>query len=289
MEETNKYAHQVLGVDCGPPRWTDVTPVDIWAFLGFAILMGINHLPALHHYWSKDEQLHYKPIADLAIWRFLHFTDNGALSSGTGDAALSSRTGDAALSSPPLDRLWKVRPVIDSVLAACRTLYRPNREQAIDEAMVAFKGRSSMKQYLPMKPVKRGFKIWVRADSHNGYISEFECYTGKKGDTTEVGLGRSVVTRLTRDLVGKNHHIYIDSFFSSVSLYSNLLADKVYCTGTVRSNRRNFPPDLKDVAKRGLGSRGERMTRQEGNICVTVWQDIRPVAFFFFFFFFFFL
>ena len=211
VEQINKYAHQVLGVDCGPPRWTDVTPEDIWAFFGFAILMGINRLPALHHYCSKDEQLHYKPIADriprdrfLAIWRFLHFTDNSALSSGTGDAALSS---------PPSDRLWKVRPVIDSVLAACRTLYRPNREQAINEAMVAFKGRSSMKQYFPTKPVKRGFKIWVRADSHNGYVSEFECYTGKKGDTSEVGLGGSVVTRLTRDLVGKNHHIYMDSFF----------------------------------------------------------------------------
>ena len=38
-------------------------------------------------------------------------------------------------------------------------------------------------------------------------------YTGKKGDTTEVGLGGSVVMRLTRDLVGKNHHIYMDSFF----------------------------------------------------------------------------
>ena len=60
-----------------------------------------------------------------------------------------------------------------------------------------------MKQYLPKKPVKRGFKVWVCADSHDGYISQFECYTGKKGDTAEVGLGRNVVIRLTQDLVGK--------------------------------------------------------------------------------------
>ena len=92
--------------------------------------------------------------------------------------------------------------------------------QAVDEAMIGFKGRSSMKQYLPMKPVV--FKIWVCADSHNGYICQFECYTGWQGDTTEVGLGSLVVTRLMRDLVGK--HIYMDSFFSSVSLYHNLLA-----------------------------------------------------------------
>ena len=59
----------------------------------------------------------------------------------------------------------------------------------------------------------------------------------------------------------------MDNFFSSVS----------YCSGTVRSNRR-FLPDLKCVMKRGLAQRGDVMTRQDGNICVSVWQDTRPVA-----------
>ena len=136
-----------------------------------------------------------------------------------------------------------------------------------------------MKQYLPKKPIKRGFKIWVRADGHNGYVCEFECYTGRKGDTTEVGLGGSVVTRLTRDLVGKSCHIFVDSFFSSVTLYHRLLSDNIYCTGTLLSNRRNFPPDLKDVAKRGLGKRGDKVARQDGNVSVCVWQDTRPVTF----------
>ena len=102
---------------------------------------------------------------------------------------------------------------------------------------------------------------------------------GRKGDTTEVGLGGSVVTRLTRDLVGKNFHIYMDSFFPSVSLYRNLLADNIYCTGTLRTNRCNFPPNLKDVAKRGLACRGDSVVRQDGNVCVTAWQDSRPVTF----------
>lgn len=79
--------------------------------------------------------------------------------------------------------------------------------------MVAFKGRSSMKQYMPMKPTKRGFKVWVRADSSNGYVSQFQCYTGKAGNTSEVGLGGNVVTTLTRELVGKNYSVYMDNFF----------------------------------------------------------------------------
>ena len=176
---------------------------DLWAFFGFSILMGINHLPSIRHYWSNDPQLHYEPVAGriardrfLFIWRFLHFTDKTIPPS----------------SSPP-DRLWKIRPVIDAVVAACRTNFRPHREQAVDEAMVAFKGRSSMKQYLPMKPVKRGFKMWVRSDSHNGYICQFECYTGQKGTTAEVSLGGEVVTRLMRDLVGKKISCVYGQFF----------------------------------------------------------------------------
>ena len=116
-----------------------------------------------------------------------------------------------------------------------------------------------MKQYLPKKPIKREFKMWVRADSHNGYISQFECYTGKKGDTAEVGLGGNVVKHLTRDPVGKNYHIYMDNFFSSVSFYKSLLLDKIYPTGTLRSNRRYFPPELKPLVKRGWQGRGTRL------------------------------
>ena len=63
-------------------------------------------------------------------------------------------------------------------------MYNPNKQVSIDEAMIPYKGQSSKKQYLPKKPVKRGFKIWMRGDSINGYISELEVYTG---DKVEVG------------------------------------------------------------------------------------------------------
>ena len=44
VNETNNYARQVLG-DAGSGKWEDVDADDIWAFLGFALLMGINRLP----------------------------------------------------------------------------------------------------------------------------------------------------------------------------------------------------------------------------------------------------
>ena len=41
VEQTNVYARLVLG-DARP--WREVTENDIWAFFGFCILMGINHV-----------------------------------------------------------------------------------------------------------------------------------------------------------------------------------------------------------------------------------------------------
>ena len=75
---------------------------------------------------------------------------------------------------------------------------------AVDEAMIRFQWRSSLKQYMPLKPTKRGIKVCVLGDSHNGYLWKFEVYTGKQGDTVEKGLAAHVVKSRTEDLKGQN-------------------------------------------------------------------------------------
>ncbi len=269
VEQTNLYAAQVLG-ETAATRWTEVTDSDIRAFLGFAILMGVNQLPALVHYWRRNPIFRYSPIADrisrdrfLDFWRFLHFVDN---------TTLPDR------SDPGYDRLGKVRPIITAVEQACMLNCNGTRDQSIDEAMIAFKGRSSMKQYMPKKPTKRGFKVWVRSDSANGYVCQMDVYTGKQGSTTEVGLGGNVITRLTRALVGQHYSVYMDNFFSGIPLFKRLLDDDIYATGTLRTNRKFFPSDLLPAAQRGLTSRGDLQFRQDGNLVATVWQDTKPMA-----------
>ena len=79
-----------------------------------------------------------------------------------------------------------------------------------------------------MKPVKRGIKVWVRADSHNGYFSQFDVYRGKGSNTSpELGLGGSVVKQLMRPLVGKYHYVFMDNFFTSPALFDVLLRDGI--------------------------------------------------------------
>jgi len=69
--------------------------------------------------------------------------------------------------------------------------------------MIKYKGHTSLKQYMPMKPIKRGIKMWCGTDSHSGYLCDYDIYTGHHRDGVEKGLGYSVVTRLCKGIKEK--------------------------------------------------------------------------------------
>ena len=56
--------------------------------------------------------------------------------------------------------------------------YIPGCELAVDEAMIGFKGRYFLKQYLPGKPTKWGIKAWGLADCANGNLLKCDIYKG---------------------------------------------------------------------------------------------------------------
>ena len=61
--------------------------------------------------------------------------------------------------SDDFDQLYKIRPFLEDLKTNFKLQYDPHREQAVDEALVKFKGRTSLKQYMPMNPIKRGIKL----------------------------------------------------------------------------------------------------------------------------------
>ena len=200
VDESNRYAKQVMGEEAYQ-KWSPITVEELRAFFGFNILMGIVHLPAIDDYWSRDPHTRYAPIADKIsrqrfrdISRYLQFVDNDRL---------------APRDDPSYDQLGKVRPLINHLSERFEEVYQPTRNVAVDEAMIKFQGRSSLKQYMPKKPVKRGIKVWVLGDSANGYFSKFKVYTGKEKER-EQGLGEHVVKTLTKGLEHKHHHVFFD-------------------------------------------------------------------------------
>ena len=156
------------------------------------------------------------------------------------------------------DKLYKLRPLIDSLNNNYAKLYNVSHYVSVDESMIRFKGRSSLKQYNPMKPIKRGYKLWSLADM-DGYLNKFTIYQGKNDKRTDdtmpkyFGLGDKVVYEMTKSLHGKYHEVYIDNFFTSVPLMEYLFSHQVLSCGTLRTNKKYLPKNLKadKVLQRG--------------------------------------
>ena len=207
--ETNKYAKEVLGDKSN--TWTMTTIQEIRAHLRFQMLKGIKHLPSDDDYWKKDPHLYYHPIASRItrdrfkeLGRYLHFVDNLSLP-GRGD--------------PHFDKLGKIRPIIDHLSKRFTLVYKPGQEVSVDETMIEFQGHSTLKQYMPTKPIEPGLKVWVLADSNNRYFCKFRIYTGNGDFNDDKILGKFVVHNLTSELRDKLNHVYFDNFFTSPNVY----------------------------------------------------------------------
>ena len=127
--------------------------------------------------------------------------------------------------------LQRVDPVIDHLKERFKSAYYPHCEVSIDEAMIPFKGRSSMKHLKP------GFKVWVIADATNGYIYDLNVYIGATRGGRETALGEKVVPD---SIKGRHHRLYFDNYFTSVNLLLKLLENGTYACGTIRTNRKFY-------------------------------------------------
>jgi hypothetical protein len=220
--------------------WTDTTLPEIKAYIAMNIAMGLRGHTAMKDIWSIRSSLHDAYLSKIisrdrfsALSKYFHIADyTGAVQD---------------YRDPNYDPMHKVRPMIDLFNTRAPHLYRPKQHLSVDEAMIAFKGRHHAKQYMPKKPIKRGFKVWVCAESDTGYALKVEVYEGKARtdariqQRSEYGMGYDVVMELIQAYQGKNHVISFDRFFSSVTLAEHLLQRKTYMNSTVLMTRKGLP------------------------------------------------
>ncbi|KAB0804596.1 hypothetical protein PPYR_01566 [Photinus pyralis] len=263
--QTNLYANQTNLQKSKSTSITPTTKCEFMAFLGINILMGIKVLPSYRDHWSSSPDLHDPYISQLMnVNRFswilgnLHLNDNEVM----------PKKGQ-----PGFDKLFKLRPFLDVMQQKFEACFSLTECGAIDESMIKFKGRSSLKQYLPKKPIKRGFKVWCLADG-SGYLSKFQIYTGKQDNNVEKALGPRVVKDLCSGLENKGHRIYFDNYFSSVNLLHDLKDKKINACGTINKNRKHLPTFSSDKQlKRGDY---DYFVNNKG-IATTKWKDKRAV------------
>lgn len=265
VDETNRYAQQ-KGKQFEPTAEAEMN-----AFIGMCMAMNIHNLPHINSYWSGHWVLSVPQFAQVftknRFWFLrsnLHLVDNNK---------------GLPRDDPNHDKLFKIRPLLEKLNDTFGEGYEPHQEISVDESMVRFKGRSSMKQYMPMKPIKRGFKIWCASCSCCGYLLKFQMYTGKElSQSAERGLAHRVVTDLILPrFAHKNYIVFMDNFFTSIALFDELQKNGVQACGTYRTNRTGFPRDLTTKQNLKQLKRGDFLTRHRGNMTALVWMDRKPV------------
>ena len=170
VNETNRYA-SVATAKKPDPYWSPVDIAELKAFLGLMVTLSVVPLPSHKLAWTTHRLFRHPAFGEAMtrarfekILKYFH----------VGDVTSNPPRGQ-----PGHDKLCLVRSVMEQVLQKCISNYMPSKESSVDEALIAYKGRLSFKQYLPAKPTKFGVKVWVRADPNNGYVNEFDIYTGK--------------------------------------------------------------------------------------------------------------
>ena len=242
-------------------RTYTVTDREIEVFIAITYFMGLKKLPALRDYWRTDELGVPFVRNSMSRDRYeeiranLHFANNL-------DPLHAS------------DKAAKIRPLIEHFNIIYQRYSKAVSHQSVDEHMVKFKGHHSMKQYVKNKPIKWGFKFWLRCDAITGYLFEFDIYTGRK-DTPELGLGENVVMDLTKKLKDTGVSIFADNYFSSPTL-AVLLRDRgINYVGVVRKDRKGLPA-FKDDKKMARGDH-EMFFCKEENLMALKWIDNKSV------------
>ena len=139
------------------------------------------------------------------------------------------------------DTLAPIRDFCNQIFAKFRGNVRPSENLCVDEQLVLYRGRCPFRVYIPSKPGKYEIRSWVFADVASSNFCAFDVYTGKIGDLAEVRQGQRVVLQLTKKYYNDGRNITADNFFSSYSLFSQLLSKKLTYVGTVRKNKKFLP------------------------------------------------
>lgn len=270
---TNKYAEFCASkrgyVD---KKWHPIETVqELWTYFTVLLIMSINYVPRLSDYWSDNLSLGNEQIKRLMtrdrfvkIKHYFHVSDR--------DAEKNKENEDFSYTQ-------KLEPFMSDIKTKFLNHFEPFQNLSIDEAIVKFKGRLGIVQYMPLKPDKRGIKMWMLCTSQLGYTLNFDVYSGRnsKMKRSGKGLGYDVVLHLAECLKKTGHHLYFDRFFTSVDLMVDLHKKGLGACGTVMSNRKKMPSEIKNLKlKEDHQSKCYQSTTHPNLLC-TAWLDKKQI------------
>ena len=171
----------------------------------------------------------------------------------------SAGNGQSMAGEPPF---WnKVEPLASHIRDTSKRVYTPGSHVTIDEAMLAFRGRTVHTTKLKNKPIKEGYKNWLLAE--HGYAWNWLWHSNEDGTEgskdprdsripealpeTQRLIMRLACTLPTNEL---DFTLYLDNLFTSVPLAQALKDASIGMTGTTRKNSKGIPQWMLDLKQK---------------------------------------
>ncbi|CAK9795904.1 PiggyBac transposable element-derived protein 4 [Anthophora quadrimaculata] len=243
-------------------HFKNITVEEMKKFLGLLFHMGHVKFPKINDYWRKDE--------------FFKTTLFGNIMSRNRFLQILKAFHCNFEANSKVDRLGKIRPLVEFFNERMKTIYSPSKEICIDKCMVLWRGQLVFRQYVKNKKHKYGVELYMLTEP-NGLVVNFVIYTGKGNkDIEDTDHASKVVTKLMGNLLGKGHSVYIDNVYNSIELATDLLKSNTYITGPLHRKRGG---QIKGILNKKL-RKGEIIQRiTENGVCVFKWRDTRKVLF----------
>ena len=196
VTQTNLYANQKRGA-AEKSVWYPVSVAEMKGWVAVYLCMGIVSKPNILSYWSTDLSTPFfgatmSRTRFLQILRYLHFVDN---SQGPKPHYTN------------INKLYKIQPLLDLIIPRFRAVYKPERQLAVDETLIKFKGKIHFRQFIPIKPGRFGIKAFTLAESTSGYVLGSKVYTGKEANVVQKDLGKRAVMLLMEPFLDKGYYV----------------------------------------------------------------------------------
>ena len=227
-------------------------------------------------HWNRDVMFHCAFISSIMpSLRFLQILYNSHL---TDDSSAPKRD------SKNYNKIYKTKRFTEILRRNFQKNYNFGPYGTIDESMIKFKGSSCLKQYLPPKPIKRGYKVWRLCDSVTGYLFNYQIYSVEEEiDEKRIPLGERVVFDFISCHNFQEKHLYFDKCFTSLGLLEKLKLQNITVSGTIEQDRANIPSSsIKKDKMKCANSKSEvmwhsivfvRMNTKHGFLASTYLED----------------
>jgi len=231
VRETNEYARQYIINNkqyfesfkySRYTKWKETDENEIKTYIGAILYMTILNLPDLDNYWEKNTIFETKLGQYISrnrfeiISKFLHLCNNEKKNK---------------------DRLFKVREYCDHITSNFKRYCQPGIFLTIDEYIIPFQGRFSLKQFIRNKPHQWGIKVFPLCCSRTSYCFDFMVYEGKNSEKKYPTFAEEVIFTLMEDYVNQNKILITDNYYSSPMIAIKLLEKKTGFIGTLRYRR----------------------------------------------------